>query len=176
MEQFQIKDKRKYLSIRNSPIKLGIDINNVLPALNLHTSRYRKLGELNYVTLQYTVGCKRILDPNTTTKVSLSHPSGVHDNLRPDGIPRDIYLFGPMNKPYIIVIIECLYTTRNAGDIIVKESGSIMLAIFKVDTLDKSKKVITDISPHGLMPPVTSGYNICGCIYSTCECTVCTGL
>ena len=29
-----------------------------------------------------TVGYKRILDPNTTTKVLLSHPDGVYDNLR----------------------------------------------------------------------------------------------
>lgn len=139
MEQFQIKDESKYLSINNSPIKLAIDINNVLPALNFHSSRFRKYRDINfeYITSQY--------------------------------IPRNIYLFG-MNNPYIIVIIEYLRTTRKIiTDIIVNESGSIVLAIFKVDTLDTSKKVITDISPHGLIP-LFSGYNICGCIYTTCEC------
>ena len=48
MEQFQIKDESKYLSINNSPIKLAIDINNVLPALNLHSNRYRKYGDINF--------------------------------------------------------------------------------------------------------------------------------
>ena len=35
---------------------------------------------------QITVGSKILLHPNTTLKVSLSHPFGVHDNLRLNGM------------------------------------------------------------------------------------------
>lgn len=103
------------------------------------------------------------------------HPNGYRkmhcfDYTAVDYFPRGIYLFGSMNNLYIIIVIKCCHITRNAGDIIVKESFTSMLAVFRVDMLDKSKTVIIDISPHGFMARLTSRYNICGCIYSTGEC------